>query len=40
MTHTQQILADIKRHGILTAAAIHNVTIDHLFSMAAKGKKT
>ena len=37
---TKQILADIEHHGILTAAAIHNVTIDHLFSMAAQGKKT
>ena len=40
MTHTHQILSDIKRHGILTAAAIHNVTIDDLFSMAAQGERT
>ncbi len=40
MTNTQQILDDIKRHGILTSAAIHNVTIDHLFSMAAQVEKT
>jgi hypothetical protein len=30
MTHTQQIIADIKHHGIITAAVIHKLDIDTL----------
>ena len=40
MTHTQQIIADIKHHGIVTAAAIHNVEIDTLLVMQTQGEKT
>lgn len=36
MTHTQQILADIKRHGILTTAAIHKLDIDTLLWLERK----
>ena len=36
MTHTQQILADMKRHGILTTAAIHRLDIDTLLWLEKK----
>lgn len=36
MTNTQQILADIKHHGIITASAIHEIKIDTLLEMLAK----
>jgi len=36
MTHTQQIIADIKHHGIITAAAIHNLDIDTLLWLEKK----
>lgn len=38
MTHTQQILADIKHHGIITAAVIHKLDIDTLLWLQKKGK--
>ena len=36
MTHTQQILADIKHHGIITAAVIHKLDIDTLIWLQTK----
>ena len=36
MTHTQQILADIKHHGIITASAIHKLDIDTLIWLQKK----
>ena len=36
MTHTQQILSDIKRHGIITASAIHKLDIDTLIWLQKK----
>ena len=36
MTHTQQIIADIKHHGIITAAAIHKLDIDTLIWLQKK----
>jgi hypothetical protein len=38
MTHTQQILADIKRHGLITASAIHKLDIDTLLWLEKKEK--
>lgn len=38
MTLTHQILADIKRHGIITAAAIHKLDIDTLLWLEKKEK--
>jgi hypothetical protein len=38
MTHTQRILADIKHHGIITAAAIHRLDIDTLLWLEKKEK--
>ena len=38
MTHTQQILVDIKYHGIITAAAIHRLDIDTLLWLEKKEK--
>ena len=40
MTRTHQILADIERHGVLTAAAIHKIRIDTLIVMQKQGEKT
>ena len=39
MTHTQQILADIERHGILTTAAIYKIRIDTLIMMQKQGEE-
>ena len=39
MTHTQQIIADIKQHGIITAAAIHKLDIDTLLWLQSKETK-
>ena len=39
MTHTQQIIADIKRHGIITAAAIHKLDTDTLLWLQSKETK-
>ena len=39
MTHTQQIIADIKRHGIITAAATHKLDIDTLLWLQSKETK-
>jgi len=36
MTYTQRILADIKYHGIITAAAIHRLDIDTLLWLEKK----
>ena len=36
MTHTQQIIYDIKHHGIITAAAIHRLGIDTLLWLEKK----
>ena len=36
MTHTQQIIADIKRHGIITASVIHRLDIDTLLWLEKK----
>ena len=36
MTHTQQIIADIKYHGLITAAAIHRLDIDTLLWLEKK----
>ena len=36
MTHTQQIIADIKHHGIITAAVIHRLDIDTLLWLEKK----
>jgi len=36
MTHTQQIISDIKHHGIITAAAIHKLDIDTLLWLEKK----
>lgn len=38
MTHTQQILADIKHHGLITAAAIYRLDIDTLLWLEKKEK--
>lgn len=40
MTRTQQIIADIKHHGIVTASAIHKIRIDTLFVMQKQVEKT
>jgi hypothetical protein len=36
MTYTHKILADIKHHGIITAAAIHRLDIDTLLWLEKK----
>ena len=36
MTHTQQIIADIKRHGVITASVIHRLDIDTLLWLEKK----
>ena len=36
MTHTQQIIADIKRHGLITASVIHKLGIDTLIWLQKK----
>ena len=36
MTHTQQIIHDIKRHGIITASVIHKLDIDTLLWLEKK----
>ena len=36
MTHTQQIIYDIKYHGLITAAAIHRLDIDTLLWLEKK----
>ena len=36
MTLTHQILADIKHHGIITAATIHRLDIDTLLWLERK----
>ena len=36
MTHTQQIIQDIKRHGIITASVIHKLDIDTLLWLEKK----
>ena len=40
MTRTQQIIADIKQHGIVTASAIHKIRIDTMIVMQKQGEKT
>ena len=37
---TQQIIHDIKRHGIITASVIHKLDIDTLLVMQKQGEKT
>jgi hypothetical protein len=39
MTHTQQILADIKHHGIITASAIHKIDINTLLKVLDKDEE-
>ncbi len=36
MTKTQEIIADIKHHGIITAAVIHRLDIDTLLWLEKK----
>ena len=36
MTYTQRIIQDIKRHGVITAAAIHRLDIDTLLWLEKK----
>lgn len=39
MTHTEQILADIRHHGIVTASVIHRLDIDTLIWLQKKEEK-